>query len=211
MAQKVTVSRILDAAEALFAERGFAETSLRTITSTAGVNLAAVNYHFGSKNALIQAVFVRFLDPFVETLNQHLESAENSQQEQLSYEELLNLILRSIILVHGSDSSRTVAFMRLLGMAYTQAQAHLRNYLADKYGKTYVRILAHLRNACPQLTDTDLFWYTHFSLGSSIFAMSNYEALVVMSEYGGGGKPSMKDVAQRLISFLAAGISGNLN
>ena len=57
MAQSDTVERILDAAEQLFAEKGFAETSLRLITSKAGVNLAAVNYHFGSKKALIQAVF----------------------------------------------------------------------------------------------------------------------------------------------------------
>ena len=54
MAQSETVERILDAAEQLFAEKGFAETSLRLITSKAGVNLAAVNYHFGSKKALIQ-------------------------------------------------------------------------------------------------------------------------------------------------------------
>jgi AcrR family transcriptional regulator len=51
MAQSETVERILDAAEQLFAEKGFAETSLRLITSKAGVNLAAVNYHFGSKKA----------------------------------------------------------------------------------------------------------------------------------------------------------------
>lgn len=49
MAQSDTVTRILDTAEVLFAERGFAETSLRNITSKARVNLAAVNYHFGSK------------------------------------------------------------------------------------------------------------------------------------------------------------------
>ncbi|TVP55269.1 MAG: TetR/AcrR family transcriptional regulator, partial [Halomonadaceae bacterium] len=64
MAQSETVDRILDAAEELFAERGFSETSLRMITSHARVNLAAVNYHFGSKKALIQAVFARFLTPF---------------------------------------------------------------------------------------------------------------------------------------------------
>jgi len=60
MAQSDTVTRILDAAEELFAEKGFSETSLRTITAKADVNLAAVNYHFGSKKALIQAVFARF-------------------------------------------------------------------------------------------------------------------------------------------------------
>jgi len=64
-----TVENILDAAEALFAEKGFAETSMRSITSEAGVNLAAVNYHFGSKQKLIQAVFARFLDPFSTYLN----------------------------------------------------------------------------------------------------------------------------------------------
>jgi AcrR family transcriptional regulator len=54
-----TKERILDAAERLFADRGFAATSLRNITGEAGVNLAAVNYHFGSKDALIVAVFER--------------------------------------------------------------------------------------------------------------------------------------------------------
>ncbi|HCH31325.1 MAG TPA: TetR family transcriptional regulator, partial [Oceanospirillaceae bacterium] len=51
-----TIDRILDAAEVEFAAHGFVETSLRTITTKAKVNLAAVNYHFGSKKGLIQAV-----------------------------------------------------------------------------------------------------------------------------------------------------------
>ncbi len=58
-----TKLRILDAAEALFMERGFEATSLRAITAAAGVNLAAVNYHFGSKEELFQAVLTRRLDP----------------------------------------------------------------------------------------------------------------------------------------------------
>ena len=58
-----TKDRILDAAEALFMEHGFEATSLRAITAAAGVNLAAVNYHFGSKEELFQAVLTRRLDP----------------------------------------------------------------------------------------------------------------------------------------------------
>ena len=72
MSQSETVDRILDAAELLFAEKGFAETSLRMITSKAKVNLAAVNYHFGSKNALIQAVFSRFFSPLTQLMEQGL-------------------------------------------------------------------------------------------------------------------------------------------
>src|SRR3981081_4013505 len=58
-----TKTRILDAAELLFMEHGFEATSLRQLTSAAGVNLAAVNYHFGSKEELFQAVLTRRLDP----------------------------------------------------------------------------------------------------------------------------------------------------
>src|ERR1700752_3751032 len=59
----VTKPRILDAAEALFMEHGFEATSLRSITAAASVNLAAVNYHFGSKEELFQTVLTRRLDP----------------------------------------------------------------------------------------------------------------------------------------------------
>src|SRR4051794_28297309 len=58
-----TRTRILNAAEELFMQHGFEGTSMRLLTATAGVNLAAVNYHFGSKDALIEALFRRRLDP----------------------------------------------------------------------------------------------------------------------------------------------------
>src|SRR2546430_15599341 len=61
--QHETRTRILDAAEELFMLHGFEGTSMRILTAKAGVNLAAVNYHFGSKDALIEAVFRRRLDP----------------------------------------------------------------------------------------------------------------------------------------------------
>ena len=86
MAQSETVERILDAAEQLFAEKGFAETSLRLITSKAGVNLAAVNYHFGSKKALIQAVFSRFLGPFCASLDRELERRQTKPENKPSLE-----------------------------------------------------------------------------------------------------------------------------
>ena len=58
-----TKDRILDTAERLFARDGFEATSLRSITAEAGVNLAAINYHFQSKEALVQAVIGRRMGP----------------------------------------------------------------------------------------------------------------------------------------------------
>ena len=82
MASKTTTKiKILDAAEQLFAAHGFAETSMREITSKAGVNLASVNYHFGSKKVLIQAVIDRYLQHFMPELMTHLVHLKSKKTE----------------------------------------------------------------------------------------------------------------------------------
>src|SRR5208337_1730678 len=85
-----TKDRILDAAEELFMEHGFEATSLRQITATACVNLAAVNYHFGCKEDLFEAVLTRRLDPMNQervALLTHFEHA--SAPRPLSCEKIL--------------------------------------------------------------------------------------------------------------------------
>ena len=205
MAQKETVERILDAAEVLFAERGFAETSLRTITSAAGVNLAAVNYHFGSKKSLIHAVFVRFLDPLVEEIERRLNDMQ-MQKAHLSVEDLLQLLTDSVYEIHGKGSNRATAFMRLLGLAYTQSQAHLRNYLRERYGAAFQHYASHLKPALPGATAEDLFWHMHFALGTAIFTMSNFDALRAMSENDTGTRTPVDFIVSRLTAFMAAGL-----
>ncbi len=205
MAHKDTVERILDAAEALFAERGFAETSLRTITSTAGVNLAAVNYHFGSKKALIQAVFVRFIDPWVEALTSELDQLCKLDKTP-SLDELTDALIRAMYQTHGQDARKISAFMRLIGLAYTQSQGHLRSYLGERYGNTFRRFVTLLRPASPESSDVDLFWNTHFALGAAIFSLSNYPALSAMLEADTGVATDMNKVVKRLLVFMLAGL-----
>ncbi|MCG8670341.1 MAG: TetR/AcrR family transcriptional regulator [Pseudomonadales bacterium] len=208
MAQKDTVERILDAAEALFAERGFAETSLRTITSTAGVNLAAVNYHFGSKKALIQAIFVRYLDPLADAVTEELNQAE-ADDKSLAISDLLMLLTRSVYKVHGHSARRITGFMRLLGLAYTQSQGHLRGYLGERYGSVFKRFVGLLRPACPELSDIDLFWNTHFALGAAVFTLSNQQALAAMLESDTGVNTDINQVVNRLIPFMTSGIKSH--
>lgn len=205
MAQKETVERILDAAEVLFAERGFAETSLRTITGAAGVNLAAVNYHFGSKKALIQAVFVRFLDPLVAEVERQLNLLQETK-ERLTVEDLLQVLTQSVYDIHGKGSNRATAFMRLLGLAYTQSQAHLRRFLGERYGEAFQHYVSHLKPALPGATAADLFWHTHFALGTAIFTMSNFDALRAMSENDTGSRTPVDFIVSRLTAFMAAGL-----
>ena len=178
MAQKDTVTSLLDAAEELFSERGFAETSLRNITTRAGVNLAAVNYHFGSKKSLIQAVFARFLTPFCAQLDGELSAIEaRKAHNTVSLQELLMLISH-IALKAGQDSPRKLGiFMRLLGLAYTQGQGHLRRFLQKEYGSVFGSFMDFVKTASPELTDEERFWRIHFMLGATIFTLSGADSL----------------------------------
>ncbi|KAF1056474.1 MAG: putative HTH-type transcriptional regulator YttP [Pseudomonas delhiensis] len=207
MAQSETVERILDAAEQLFAEKGFAETSLRLITSKAGVNLAAVNYHFGSKKALIQAVFSRFLGPFCASLEKELDRRQaKSDAPRASLEELLELLVLQAMAVKPRSGNDLSIFMRLLGLAFSQSQGHLLKYLEEVYGKVFRRYMLLVNEAAPRLPPLELFWRVHFMLGAAAFSMSGIKALRAMAENDFGVNTSIEQVMRLMVPFLAAGM-----
>lgn len=203
--QSATVARILDAAEKLFAEHGFAETSLRSITSKAGVNLAAVNYHFGSKKSLIQAVFSRFLDPFVGNLSTALVSYQNANAA-IDPEEVLHLLVDQVMAVKARSPEDLSVCMRLIGLAYTQGQGHLKNYLREVYGEVFQAYLQLLVRACPDLPIGDLFWRVYFILGSAVFTLSGANALRAIAESDYGMNVDLEEIMRKMVPFMAAGL-----
>lgn len=205
MAQSDTVERILDTAEQLFAERGFAETSLRQITSKAKVNLAAVNYHFGSKKALIQAVFSRFLTPFCEHLEKELDE-HIEDESSLTLEDLLSLLIKQILSAQPRHDNDLSVFMRLLGLAFSQSQGHLRRYLEVSYGRIFRRYMLLLHNVAPSIPPIELFWRIHFMIGTAAFSMSGIQALQAMAESDYQVRVSIAQVMQMMVPFLAAGL-----
>lgn len=202
MAHSETVERILDAAEQLFAERGFAETSLRLITTRAGVNLAAVNYHFGSKEALIQAVFVRFLGPLCQRLERELE---RRQGRSIDLEELLGLLVAQALAVAG-DSGKLSAFMRLFGMAVRQNQRQLYVYLGGLYGKVFRHYLQLLQEAVPGIPPLELFWRAQFMLGAATVGMGSIQMLRSVAQADFGVDTSSEQVLGLMVPFMAAGL-----
>lgn len=203
MAQKDTVERILDAAEALFSEKGFAETSLRNITTKAGVNLAAVNYHFGSKKSLIQAVFARYLTPFSVQFANQLDLLDEQQQTP---EQLLKLLVVTLTKSGLENPEKFVVFMRLLGLAYSQGQGHLRKFLTSEYGDVFKRYMKAINRITPQLTPMERFWRIHFMLGAAVFTMSSVDSLMAMADHDLTMKTEVKDVISQLMPFLASGL-----
>ncbi|MCW9028684.1 MAG: TetR family transcriptional regulator [Kangiella sp.] len=201
-----TKSRILDAAEQLFAERGFAETSLRTITTRAKVNLASVNYHFGSKKSLIQAVFDRFLQDFTKELSLELMTLEQLQPVQLEAEKLLNALIKPLLSLNSRRDNAISIFMRLLGRAYAETQGHLRRYVTDKYGHVLVRFTHLFQKGYPKLTIDQIFWRLHYMLGSMIFTLGGSDALRQISQADFNRDLGVEDVIKEMVPFLAAGM-----
>ncbi|MFY0665594.1 MAG: TetR family transcriptional regulator [Natronospirillum sp.] len=207
--QADTASRILDAAEILFAEKGFAETSLRSITTRAGVNLAAVNYHFGSKKELVQAVFERFLTPFCHKLDKDLEHAiRENGGERLPLETVFSILANTMLTgVHApTNDNKLSIFMRLLGIAYTQAQGHLRRFLRDKYDGTYSRVILLIHQSTPHVTPNELFWRIHFAIGSAVFTMGSIETLRAMALNDTRRDNSLEEVMHKLVPFLSSAL-----
>ncbi len=209
MAQSGTVDRILDAAEELFAERGFSETSLRMITRKAGVNLAAVNYHFGSKNALIHAVFARFLSPFSQIIDQELDKRMVAGKVPASVEELLIIMTSSIVRVPTCSKNGLPVFMRLLGLAYTQSQGHLRKSLESEYKQSFRRFMKVFKDATPELTSIERFWRIQFTMGAMAFTMSSSHALNDILQSDLGVTTSTDDIVTHFVPFVAAGMKAS--
>lgn len=200
-----TAVRILDAAEALFAERGFSETSLRSITTRAEVNLAAVNYHFGSKTELIQAVFERFLTPFCRKLNKELDALMNAHPSGPPLSALLSVLARTMLtgVEESSQHNKLSVFMRLLGAAYTQAQGHLRRFLRENYDETYRRVVMMIHQTTPHVSPNELFWRIHFAVGAAVFTMGSIETLRAMAINDTHQDNAIEEVVQKMVPFLA--------
>lgn len=208
MANGETVERILRAATILFAERGFAETSLRTITGMADVNLAAVNYHFGTKKSLIQAVFSKFLTPFSEELEARLDALENQmeQGQNPKIESLLKILFESLIASTAEINENPQRFMRLVGLAYTQSQNHLRQTLTHKYEKSYTRYVGLLSKTAPHLDPIVFYWRINFVLGASIFTLSSFESIqAILSD-----QHSVEMKIENAVEYLVPALAGML-
>ena len=196
-----TKERILGAAEALFAQHGFDGASLRQLTTVAGVNLAAVNYHFGSKDKLVEQVFRRRLD----ALNQHrlAELAKVAGQPQTTLEDVLAAYIRPALeLSHDGNGS---LFMRVLARAFAEHDDTLRQFLSENYGHVMRQFTAEFARLLPQLGKPELYWRIDLVTGALTHAMSGFGMIQRKNDVS--EQAHREQTAQHLIRFAVAGLS----
>lgn len=200
-----TKNRILDAAEKLFADKGFNGTSLREITSQAEVNLAAVNYHFGSKKELIKAVMSRYMNE----LSPRLESALIAickHEKQPTLVDVFSAFVEPLLALNQFKENGTSNFLQLLGRGYTDSQGFLRWFLTTRYPVVIDSFISAVHKAYPELTTEEMFWRLHFTMGTIVFTMSSSDALMDIAKNDFDRDIDIAGVIKQVIPYVAAGV-----
>jgi len=203
--QHETRTRILDAAEELFMLHGFEGTSMRLLTAKAGVNLAAVNYHFGSKDALIEALFRRRLDPMNEERIAALDRHEDFSAENI-IRAFIGPSLRLIEDAKGGGRN----FIRLLGRTYTEPAKAVRALIGRMYAPTMERYKAALERALPQMPRDELVWRMHFMFGTLAYTLAATDTVQLIAGCKPEDRHDARLLEERLTAFLAAGLHAPL-
>ena len=161
-----TRDKILDAAENLFVEKGFAATSLRAIAGLAEVNLAAAHYHFGSKEALFEATIHRRVNPINEVRLRALDQLEKSSNVQ-TVETILAAFFAPF-----TEAGVPVLVPKLLGRIYGEPASITKPLLESEFGLVANRFAQALARVLPEMDETDLRWRFHFMIGGMIQVLS---------------------------------------
>jgi AcrR family transcriptional regulator len=199
-----TKDRILDTAERLFARDGFEATSLRAITTEADVNLAAVNYHFQSKEALVEAVIGRRMGPVTARRLAMLDAYEASAGDApLPLEKVMDAFLRPVVEMVGSHAHE---FVPLIGRLYTEPSDFSERIFKDQFQPLAQRFIPAFQRALPNLSRVELSWRLHFAIGAMAHTMAASKLLKLMS----GGLIDVSDVEgtlAHLTAFILAGLT----
>ncbi|GHA74203.1 TetR/AcrR family transcriptional regulator [Cognatilysobacter bugurensis] len=195
-----TKDRILGAAEELFAQFGFAGTSLRQVTSRADVNIAAVNYHFGSKENLVNEVFRRRMDEMSERRIAALKAAVEQHPGEL--EPILAAFVEPALAM-AQDRHGGGAFVRVVARAYAEKNDRLRKFLSDHYGHVLREFAKAIAAVVPNLSKEELYWRLDFLAGALTYAMADFG--LIKRPSGVNEAAHRERAARELIRFAAAG------
>jgi len=206
-----TKERIRDTAEALFMEHGFEATGLRLITAAAGVNLAAVNYHFGTKEELFESVLTRRLDPMNQERVALLDQLEQDVAPlPLSCDRILMALLVPALRLARDPERGGKNFLRLLGRAYADPAPFIRHFLSEQYALMIARFKDAFGRALPHLPRKELSWRLHFIMGALSYTLAGTDAHKIISELSPAEPDNDEILLRRLAPFLLAGLNAPL-
>ena len=181
MTEDGTPGALLDAAEVAFAEHGIDNVSLRAIMRAAGVNAAAVHYHYGSREALARAVLDRVLAPLqarrLELLDGLVDGAIGSSPPLLT--DLVEALVRPDFEAAAQITQRHPGGGRLIGAIYVRPSDFVKSLVEASFAPVAARFQPHLEQALPTLDPGELAWRLRWGVFGSLGALLSDDASFV--------------------------------
>jgi AcrR family transcriptional regulator len=207
-----TRDRILDTAEQVFMSLGYEGASMRLITGDAGVNLAAVNYHFGGKEALFHAVLRRRLDGLNQERLRVLDELEvKANGAPLKPSQIVDAFFGTLLRMASQHGRGGQTFLRLIGRTLTEPGEFIRTVLSEEFADVLERYKQALFRALPDVPKEEIVWRFHFMLGATSYAIAGTDTLRLVTDWETGEPDNdIERLLPRLMSFLLGGLRAPL-
>ena len=201
-----TREKILDAAELLFAREGLSRPSVRQITAEAGVNVAAVNYHFGSREGLVEAVFERHAaDVNTERLEQLDKVLHNASDGRPSLAGILEAYLEVRLRRGEQRAPEAPALTQLFGQLLAEPPEVVQPLMQKHFAPTTERFLDALGKALPELPRSELEFRFRLVV-ASLAATSSHNQSLHIPPNTESEPMEYAHTVKRLVAFLSAGL-----
>jgi AcrR family transcriptional regulator len=201
-----TRNKILDAAERLFAEHGYTAVSMRSITAAAGVNVAAIHFHFASKEALFEAIFNRRVQPINAARLVGLRSARDDERGE---DVELGRVLKAFVGPHleaaeGFDAG-SIVLLQFMARAAAEPDKSIQAVLRKEFDPVWMELTAAVRRALPDAAGEAIGWGLFFTLGALYFINPSRGWLAALT-HNKCNAADTEAAMQYLIPFLTAGL-----
>ena len=215
-----TKERLLDSAEALFAERGFEGTSMRAVTHAAGVSVSAANYHFGSKEALLRATLWRVIEPINRARFECLDALEQAApgDTSLTLEAILDALLRPAVAGRRAPGMGPARYRQVAARLYSDPPDLVSSLKREYFAELLERFVAALQRALPGRPIDELRMALEFTVAVMVHVISGQLGASRREPEGGGQLLSADETAnaevevddeeilRRMIRYAAAGL-----
>ncbi len=195
--------RIFDAAEKLFTEQGYASTSMRMIACEAGVPLASINYHFGSKRDLMEAIYQRVLgadgrrSDYLDKLEREAGGAP------LTVTRIVQTFIESTLRLSRKDTVSGAVFKQLIGRAYFEPGD---DFIPDEYVRIMSRYRVALSRALPDLPEDEVVRRMYFFIGIVAYVMAGRDVMHLLGHCAPGVANDPESLLHALVPFIVGGM-----
>ncbi len=197
--------KLLDAAERLFAEKGFDCVAVRDVSQAVGMNVASVNYYFGSRANLLATVILHYALPLQKDRLAHLEKAvRKAGGGRIQIEEILAAYIKPLRANFALKENSETSFYQLVGRIFTDHGNSLFPQEKQIFSEVNERFIQALSKLLPEVSIVNLEERFHFIQGAMIHLLTHHSLLVK----NGKPHPTMEESLERLISFAVLGLCG---